>query len=263
MKNKNIYQLVQHNSQLYPDKVACIYQQDAISYLELISKVDNLALGLRIQGVSSGSKVALFCPNNLDFAYSLLACAKLGAAIAPLPLTLQGEALSNAISAADCEFAIAWTTVAKQLYDSQLVIPDKLIVLGETQLDAVSFTDLLNNEHKEVLPTDNVSSDAPFILTMTSGSTGAPKPIIFTQATKIKRAFNATIKYYQLNQNDKVLVSTPLYHSLAQRSLLMPLMLGATAVILPKFSTQSWLKAVEQHNISFLFDSYLIGSIKH
>jgi long-chain acyl-CoA synthetase len=253
MKNKNIYQLVKQNSQLHPDKVACIYQQDTISYLDLISKVDNLALGLSQLGVNKGSKVALFCPNNLDFAYCLLASAKLGAAIAPLPLTLQGQALSNAMSAADCEFAIAWSTVAKQLHDTQLISLDKLIVLGNTQLDAVLFSNLLNKEHKGEPAVEVISSDTPFILTMTSGSTGAPKPIVFTQATKIKRAFDATIEYYRLTHDDKVLVSTPLYHSLAQRSLLMPLMLGATAVILPKFSVKAWLEAVEKHKISFLF----------
>lgn len=253
MKNKNIYQLVKQNSRLHPDKVACVYLQDTISYFDLMLKVDNLALGLSGLGVKKGSKVALFCPNNLDFAYCLLACSKLGAAIAPLPLTLQGQALSNAMNAAECEFAIAWSTVAKQLHDAQLVSPDKLIVLGNTQLDAALFSNLLNMEHKGEPVIEDVSSDTPFILTMTSGSTGAPKPIVFTQATKIKRAFDATIEYYRLTQGDKVLVSTPLYHSLAQRSLLMPLMLGATAVILPKFSVKAWLEAIEQHRISFLF----------
>jgi long-chain acyl-CoA synthetase len=253
MKNKNIYHLVKANGLKTPNKVACIYQQHAVTYAELINKVDKLALGLSQLGVQKGSKVALFCPNNLEFAYVLLASAKLGAAVAPLPLTLQGQALANAIQAAECEYAIAWSTVAKQLHDKQLVAQSKLVVLGRSNLKAVEFESLLNNEYDEQQQIEDVSGDTPFILTMTSGSTGAPKPIVFTQNTKIKRAFSATIEYYKLGCHDKVLVSTPLYHSLAQRSLLMPLMLGATAVILPKFSVSAWVEAVEKHEISFLF----------
>ncbi|MBQ4849028.1 class I adenylate-forming enzyme family protein [Pseudoalteromonas sp. MMG012] len=253
MSTRNIYQLVKKCSHLNPEKAACIYQGNTVSYRELISKVDNLASGLGHIGVRKGSKIALFCPNNLDFVYSLLACAKLGAAIAPLPLTLQGQALSKAVEAADCEYAIAWSTVAKRLLDEQLIAMPKLVVLGNHQLDAVAFETLVNNKHLEHPFVEDVSIDLPFILTMTSGSTGSPKPIVFTQATKIKRAFDATIEYYKLSSDDKVLVSTPLYHSLAQRSLLVPLMLGATAVILPKFSVNAWVEAVEQYRVSFLF----------
>jgi long-chain acyl-CoA synthetase len=195
MNNKNIFQLVKENSEQTPNKVACIYQQQSITYEALITQVERLAAGLSKLGVKKGSKIALFCPNNLEFAYILLASAKLGAAVAPLPLTLQGQALVNAIEAADCEYAIAWSTVAKQLFEKRLVMPSKLIVLGNTQLETVSFSDLLNNELEEILPLDDVSSESPFILTMTSGSTGTPKPFFFTQDNKIKGAFNATFDY--------------------------------------------------------------------
>lgn len=252
MHNKNIYQLVQAHTDTQPDKVACIYQQTQINYQQLINKVDSLAVGFTRFGIKQGHKVALFCPNNLEFTYCLLAAAKLGIALAPLPLTLKGQALLKALQVADCSYAIAWVSVANQLVKNDLLSSDKVISVGG---DIDGVTDMASLMSIPAEHSDSFSADinAPFILTMTSGSTGQPKPIVFTQATKIVRAFDATAQYYQLDKSDVVMVSTPLYHSLAQRSLLMPLMLGASVVILPKFSVGAWLDAIEAQKVSFLF----------
>ncbi|MFT6787690.1 MAG: long-chain acyl-CoA synthetase [Pseudoalteromonas rhizosphaerae] len=253
MHNKNIYQLVQSHTVTQPEKIACIYQQTQINYQQLINKVDSLAAGLTQLGIKQGHKVALFCPNNLEFTYCLLAAAKLGIALAPLPLTLKGEALSKALQVADCEYAIAWISVAEQLVNNDVLATDNIITIGgnsDNLIDLVNVMSASTAQYDE-FPVENIN--LPYILTMTSGSTGQPKPIVFTQATKIVRAFDATAQYYQLDKSDVVLVSTPLYHSLAQRSLLMPLMLGASVVILPKFSVNAWLDAINTHKISFLF----------
>lgn len=250
--NNNIYQLVQSHAVSQPDKIACVYQNTSICYQQLIDKVDHLAAGLIQFGIKSGDKLALFCPNNLEFAYCLLAAAKLGVALAPLPLTLKGHALSKALQVADCSYAIAWVSVANQLVKNDLLPSDKVISVGG-DIDGVTDMASLMSIPAEHSGSFLADINAHFILTMTSGSTGQPKPIVFTQATKIVRAFDATAHYYQLDKTDIVLVSTPLYHSLAQRSLLMPLMLGASVVILPKFSVGAWLDAIEVHKISFLF----------
>lgn len=252
MHNKNIYQLVQSHTVTQPNKVACVYQQTKINYQQLINKVDSLAAGLTKLGIKQGHKVALFCPNNLEFAYCLLAAAKLGIAVAPLPLTLKGRALSKALQVAECDYAIAWVSVANQLVENTILPIEKVVTIGGSIDGLVDLASIMAQTPANYLTFD-ANINLPYILTMTSGSTGQPKPIVFTQATKIVRAFDATAYYYQLDKTDVVLVSTPLYHSLAQRSLLMPLMLGASVVILPKFSVSAWLDAIDTHKISFLF----------
>ncbi|MBQ4846341.1 class I adenylate-forming enzyme family protein [Pseudoalteromonas sp. MMG005] len=250
MNNSNIYQLVAEYRVATPTKVACIYQNEAITYRDLINKVDNLASGMWQLGVDNKSTIALFCPNNIEFALCLLATAKLGAAIVPLPLTLKGEALEIALHSAQCDFVFAWPTVAKAIVDLECILGERIVTIGNIALTEFTLEQLWL---QDLVDFPSGSSNSPYILTMTSGSTGRPKPIVFTQNTKINRVFTATVDYYNLSNEEVVLVSTPLYHSLAQRSLLMPLMLGATAVILPKFTVQAWLMAIETHNVSFLF----------
>jgi long-chain acyl-CoA synthetase len=261
VNSMNIYQYIYQRSIDTPDKVACIYSEQQTTYKRLVSQVDSFTEGLLNIGVAQNSRIALLCPNNMQFVVSLLAVAKLGCAIAPLPLTLKGKALRLAIEGAQCNFAIAWPTAAKLLTQHGVLAENHVVNLGTSDLSTKVGNSNINKNYfyADLVATKVVTRIKPatcisdFIITMTSGSTGSPKPIIFTQKTKIERAFKATIDYYQLTSNDTVLVATPLYHSLAQRSLLMPLMLGATVVILPKFSLQTWLKAISEQQVSFLF----------
>ncbi|MBQ4861967.1 acyl--CoA ligase [Pseudoalteromonas sp. MMG013] len=250
MNNPNIYQLVAEHSVATPNKKACVYQKDVVTYVDLINKVDSLASGMWQLGVRDTSKIALFCPNNIEFALCLLATAKLGAALVPLPLTMKGHALETALHSAQCDFVFAWPTVAKAVADLACIPVEHIVTVGSSGLTELTLEHLCA---QSVVDFPIGLGSNPYILTMTSGSTGQPKPIVFTQDTKINRAFTATVDYYNLSSEEVVLVSTPLYHSLGQRSLLMPLMLGATAVILPKFTVQAWLMAIETHQVSFLF----------
>jgi len=92
--------------------------------------------------------------------------------------------------------------------------------------------------------------DDPFILTMTSGSTGDPKPIILTQRTKFNRAM-AAVKLYGITDADSILAATPLYHSLAERLVLLPLLVGGRSVLMTRFSPSEWLKCAREQSVTF------------
>jgi long-chain acyl-CoA synthetase len=85
---------------------------------------------------------------------------------------------------------------------------------------------------------------------MTSGSTGSPKPIILTQRTKFNRA-QAAVELYGITAADRTLAATPLYHSLAERLALIPLLTGGTCILMPGFSTSSWLQCVREQQVTF------------
>ena len=85
---------------------------------------------------------------------------------------------------------------------------------------------------------------------MTSGSTGVPKPIELTQNNKLNR-IKAHVKLYDITEDDRVLAATPLYHSLAERLVMLPLMIGATSILLPRFTANMWLKCASDNKATF------------
>ncbi|MFU2508131.1 class I adenylate-forming enzyme family protein [Pseudoalteromonas sp. ASV78] len=262
--NKGIYELFATNVAKNPTKVAVIYQQQRVTYDDLNQQVLKLTSHFLKQGVTQGQRIALFAPNGIEFIVSLLAIAKLGLAAVPLPVSLKGLALTVALKKTPVAKVIAWPTISKLLLTDNLIEPENLITLGQSVASEANWFSVQQTE-AEYFFTGSIDTQAPYILTMTSGSTGQPKPIVLSQICKINRAFDATINYYGLTPEDVILVATPMYHSLAQRGVLMPLMLGATTVVLPKFNLRLWLQAIEQHKVSFLFavSSQLVSLIQN
>lgn len=252
---KNLYQIFSDSVDLSPEKVACICDTNQITYAQLNRNVITLADNLSALGLKFEDRIALFCPNSIDFAVVLLAAAKLGVAIAPLPVSLKGKALKGSLNKLNCKVVISWHNITKRLLEDGFDI-HLLINIGRPIAEEHQLNDLIDQsitkQHK-IRIDKQVPIDTDYILTLTSGSTGEPKPIVFSQKTKIDRALLATANVYHLTQDDIVLVATPLYHSLAQRSLILPLLLGGTVIILPKFSIKSWINSVVEHKVSFLF----------
>lgn len=91
-----------------------------------------------------------------------------------------------------------------------------------------------------------------YIIVSTSGSTSEPKPIVLTEEIKLSRIASAK-EIYNLDENDVILISTPMHHSLAQRGVLIPLILGATAVLMEKFKINDYLSLIESEKVTFNF----------
>ena len=56
---------------------------------------------------------------------------------------------------------------------------------------------------------------------------------------------------YGVVKEDRVLAATPLYHSLAERLVIMPLLIGATSILLPRFTTKLCLDCVSEQKVTF------------
>ena len=98
----------------------------------------------------------------------------------------------------------------------------------------------------------------------TSGSTGEPKSILLSQNTKILRA-KCVIDLYDLNQNDKILITTPLYHTLAFRKLIINIILNSECYIKTGFDPNYIKNIIKKNKISFtmMVPSQLEKIFKH
>lgn len=220
-----------------PDKAAVHCEAESLTYGALAHRVRAAAAGLASRGLQAGDVLGVTLPNSLEFIVLMLAAADRGLALAPVNTTLPPDALRRA-------FDIAGATAMIDAEDAVRALEvegEAVIAAGEMSGDrGVVIAHADANDHL----------DRAFILTMTSGSTGDPKPIVLSQRTKWMRAWSA-VALYGLRDDDVVLSSTPLYHSLAERLVLLPLLLGATAVVMRRFAPAHWMSTVQRHRVTF------------
>lgn len=247
---KRLSEMFYDRAAAFPNKKAiwCDGQINTYRELsELVSRCSNLLLR---KGVQYKDHIGIPMTNSIDSVALILAAANIGAALVPINPTLPVSAIKIAFKAADVKHLIARKIFYEECEKSGGIdIEGICICLDYDYPGTVPFSDI-RKESAECPVIDGINGDETLILTMTSGSTGRPKPIDLTQNNKYLRAM-AHIRMYNLTRDDNVLAATPLYHSLAERLVIMPLIVGGTSVLLPRFTPHIWLNCIKEQDVTF------------
>ena len=233
-----------------PDKQAIWCDGKTATYQEMADLVSRYSNFLISKGVKYGDHVAIPMNNSIESVALFFTAADLGVCLVPLNPTLPLESIKIAMQSGDMKHLIARKSFLSDCEKKGGVdVPGIKVCLDGVFEDAYPFSEVATMPTSR--PTcENIKGDESFILTMTSGSTGTPKPIDISQQNKVDRSL-AHIRVYGLTKEDRILAATPLYHSLAERLVILPLILGATSILLPRFTPAIWLKCAEEQKPTF------------
>jgi len=250
---RSISQKIFENAMLNPDKQAIICGDNVLTYRQFSEKVSRISRALKSRGISRGDHIGIVLPNCIEFVICMLVAADLGAVIVPVSSHLPAKAIHHILQASDVKHIITMGGTIKDFLSSGLdftFISGVWLSVDIKVKAAISMRALIKEVPSDIKALNIGKEDDPFILLTTSGSTGDPKPIILTQRTKWNRAF-AAVELYKVTSEDRTLAATPLYHSLAERLVLIPLLTGGTSIIMPQFSALEWFRCVQKNKVTF------------
>ncbi|WP_321276200.1 fatty acid--CoA ligase family protein [Thiomicrorhabdus indica] len=233
-----------------PQKVAFIEGDLQLTYEQLLQQVEMHSQRLQAfqNQQQSRLRVLSVCEKLSDNLYLALALAKLNGTLIPANAQFTADQLVEFATAVDANLILTDSEI-KFSGIHQLLPAGRVFFMNDFFKHSVS--DPLRTQKDEVVNSQNhYPEDDSFLIALSSGSTGKPKPIVISQASKLGRA-QQSIDLYGLNSKDVVLNASPFFHSLGQRLSFVPLMTGATLVVLPKFTPKSWIEAVEKNRVSF------------
>lgn len=235
------------NAAKSPDKIAIWCDDKTVTYREMAELVSRYTNLLIVEGVCRQDHIAVPMNSSIESVALFFSAAEIGACVVPLNPSLPKEAIKTAMEVADIKHVIA----RKSFFADCDFEPEGCkICLDSEYAEVTPFSKI--DEMSSVRPDIDydINGSESLILTMTSGSTGTPKPIDISQDNKYERAM-AHIRVYNITADDKILAATPLYHSLAERLVILPLIIGATSILLPRFTPALWVKCVEQEKPTF------------
>ena len=185
------------------DKTAILWAMDEpgeyrhISYRELKREVSRVANVLRAHGVQKGDRVCLYLPMIPELAYTMLACARIGAVHSIVFAGFSAEALRDRILDAGCRVVVTSDEglrggrriPLKKMTDEALEgvdMVETVLVARRTGADVpmVAGRDLWLDEelshHRATCPPEWMAAEDPLFVLYTSGSTGKPKGLLHT-----------------------------------------------------------------------------------
>ena len=189
-----------------PHKTAIIFEPNnpnekhkSYSYSELLVEVCKTANVLKSMGVKKGDRVCIYLPMIPELAFSVLACARIGAIHSVVFAGFSSNALATRID--DCESSLIITSDGsyrgdkilnlKQIVDDALEICEtkqKVLVVKRTNesMNLKHERDYLLNDLidsvNDVCEPEIMDAEDPLFILYTSGSTGKPKGMVHTCA---------------------------------------------------------------------------------
>jgi len=230
-----------------PDKTAIVFNDDRISFAQLDGNVRAFANFLKAKGVARGDKVMLDTGNSPEFIYIYLGTVRNAAIIVPVnPMLTQAE-LAYIADDSESKYLIIKEEIMQKQGHTEETLSEQL------GLTVMALNDAMVKEAM-ASPRDDFDyvTDDQDISTFlyTSGTTGHPKAAMLTHFNLVANSWQNEMAL-ETAREDVFMCVLPMFHVFAYTaSILLPLFIGATVVIMESFQPKAVVSGLIENNIT-------------
>lgn len=225
------------------DKPALVDAKRTISYAELDEVMDRIATALQREGVGKADVAAICATTSVEYGATFFGILRAGAVVAPLAPSSTPESLVMMLNDSGAKVFFLDAGVAKLMEGVAHQITAQRVALDGSDA-GIAFEDWLAPKGSKPTPVE-VEPDQGFNIIYSSGTTGAPKGIV-----QPHRMRWGQIRRGVYPADSVTMISTPLYSNTTLVSYLPTLSNGGTAVLMPKFDAEQFLKLSQQHKVT-------------
>ncbi|KAI8317948.1 putative phenylacetyl-CoA ligase [Martensiomyces pterosporus] len=234
---------------------------------ELKSYVFRLAAGLRNIGLAAGDVVGVFAPNSINFPIAAYGIVASGAVCAPANPTYSPRELAHHLSDTKCKAIVVgdglMPTVEEALALAKHTVA-RVLLMDESNSHCEGSIFNVMSEVDENPFGDGQPSDfatAPAYICYSSGTTGKPKGVVLTHRNMVANAMQINCvneldlpKDPSRDQFDTFLGLAPFCHTSGLSCILhSSVALGGKIVVMKLYTLGSFLKAVQDYRVSFVY----------
>jgi fatty-acyl-CoA synthase len=229
-----------------PEGVAFIVGDEQVTYGELGGWTDQVAHLLADRhGVGPGDVVAVAGANSLEWVIAAIGAVKTGAIVTPV---------NYRYTANEIEYLVRDCSPKVVLSDDQEADKFRTVFESTGEVPIVAFADITARRgatapafHVDVDP------DAPMVLAYTSGTTGLPKGLVYTNETILAALFELILKDPTTPDATTLLMVLPLFSVAGiMHCVLHTVSRGSTAVVMRDFDPAKALELIVAHRVSHM-----------
>lgn len=210
------------------------------TFEQIDAVADGVARGLLASGLHPGERVAILSANRMEFLAVYFGAMRAGLVAAPVNYRLPMAAVDFILRDSGARLVFC-DAPRRSAFSADL----PLVEFGSSAADG--FERFLDpGQFMPVLPAAN----DPAVILYTSGSTGRPKGVVLSHAGylwTVQTRIAATDYGHH-----RFLVAAPLYHMNALNTVKLALAGHGTIVLMPQFSAQGYVEAIQRYRCSWL-----------
>ena len=233
---------------------------DRLTYREFDDLVNRTANSFLASGVVKGDRFAILLPTGIAYLASWFACAKIGAIAVPLNVACSTDEIAYFLTYVEAGSLIIAEDLQYHLEglgDAAAKLRTIWVPEGPATSSACSTQPIRIwrdevMKHSVDLASADISSDTVAQILFTSGSTARPKGVMHTHANCLWSG-ERTAKSFRLCPEDISLTVLPLFHVNAMSfSVLGPLIVGATACFIERYSASQYWQQVRKYGATYI-----------
>ena len=244
-----IVEMLEQSAARYPDKPAFLFRDTVVTYRDFHRQACVLAAFLHLHGLHKGDRVAILLEKSPESMVAFLGIAMAGGVAYTIDYNHTPAGLQFVLDLTKPSAIVAGTSFLPLLSGFILACPEKrIIVVGDDASGRhTPWARVMAGGHGEP-PRAATAMDDPVYLNFTSGTTGAPKAAVTTNAN-IYWNTRSSVEALRLTHDDVHLCMFPIFghpHELYAR----PLYLGGTAVLLERIAPKAIAGAIAEHGVT-------------
>lgn len=265
-RNETLSSWLEHNASEFADNPAIISSSYSLSYSELSHRVSTLAAGLQSLNLGKGDIIAVQLPNIPEYVISYLAIASIGGIMQTLHMPYRQSELQYLLNDSEASTVICLSKT-KTLSPASIMLDlvkstttlRHIISVGEKVNGTVDFDELRSEALNFAKP--DLSTDDPYVLLYTSGTTSLPKGVPHRYKNFLTNA-RLCCEEYSFTDKDSLLSLAPLTHLYGLFSYNLSLSCAASSILLPAFTPDDFVTLVKQQKPTAIFaaPAHFMGS---
>jgi len=191
--------LLENAVQTHGEKTALVFDQKSMTYEELFSRVNQVALYLKELGLPKDSRIGLYSNKGIEQVVAILAILSTDYILVPLTKLLKPEQVEYIIN--DCAIQCIITDKLKLESIEEINFGGHIISYETTNKEIASFEEIYKYYNKHYVGDVNGHDNA--VITYSFGLTGTPKGIVISHRNLIDSA-RVVSQYLKLEQDDVI-----------------------------------------------------------
>ncbi len=248
---RNLGQMLEETCRAFGDRLFIIHEKSRLTYREFNQAVNALANHLVNRGIKKDDKVAIMLPNCPEFIISYFAAHKIGAVAVTLNILSTAYELRHLLGNSDAKVLITIDAYNRRYEDIKGDLPLCREIITTSGMNVESAFTLILKNNPQTFEIPDITPDDAAVMIYTAGLTGKPLGAVLSHHNLLTQS-ELLRWFFHADEQFRGLAVIPFFHSFgAVANMLAIMRIGASVVLLERFTLDSIFNAVEKEKVTY------------